>query len=99
MTYAELVKKVQKRAEYYGNKKVQQRQTEELLEAVRWAIFDALKSGEIVTLPGIGRLEVEVRAARHGTNPKTGQPITIPAHKVVRLRVARYLKETLNSKW
>jgi DNA-binding protein HU-beta len=41
------------------------------------------------TLPGIGKLLVQSRKARMGRNPKTGQPVPIPARKVVKFRVAK----------
>lgn len=47
-------------------------------------------------LPGIGMLEVKTRKARKGHNPRTGAAITIPACKVVRLRVAGSLKNAVN---
>jgi DNA-binding protein HU-beta len=41
------------------------------------------------TLPGIGKLLLRSRKARMGRNPKTGQPVAIPARKVVKFRVAK----------
>ncbi len=39
--------------------------------------------GEFV-LPGLGALKVRVRKARVARNPRTGEPIKVPAKKVVR---------------
>jgi DNA-binding protein HU-beta len=44
------------------------------------------------TLPGIGKLVLVNRKARMGRNPKTGEPIKIPAKKVVKFRVAKAAK-------
>lgn len=41
--------------------------------------------GEAV-LPGFGRMKLETRAPRKGHNPKTGEPINIPAKKVVKFK-------------
>lgn len=47
------------------------------------------------TLPGIGKLVLVNRAARMGRNPKTGEPIQIPAKRVVKFRVAKAAKEAI----
>jgi DNA-binding protein HU-beta len=47
------------------------------------------------TLPGIGKFVLVRRKARMGRNPKTSQPIPIPARKVVKFRVAKAFKESM----
>ncbi len=47
------------------------------------------------TLPGIGKLVLVNRKARMGRNPQTGQPIQIPARRVVRFRVAKAAKDAV----
>ena len=47
------------------------------------------------TLPGIGKLVLQNRKARVGRNPATGQPIQIPARKVVKFRVAKAAKDAI----
>ncbi len=47
------------------------------------------------TLPGLGKLVLQERAARMGRNPATGEPISIPAKKVVKFRVAKAAKEAI----
>jgi len=47
------------------------------------------------TLPGIGKLVLVNRKARMGRNPQTGQPIQIPARRVVRFRVAKAAKDSV----
>ena len=49
------------------------------------------------TLPGFGKLVLVNRAARMGRNPATGEPIHIPAKKVVKFRVAKAAKDALLS--
>ena len=46
-------------------------------------------------LPGIGKLVLVNRAARTGRNPATGQPIQIPAKKVLKIRVAKAAKDAI----
>jgi DNA-binding protein HU-beta len=44
-------------------------------------------------IPGLGRAVKAHRKARMGRNPKTGEPIKIPAKTVVRLRASKAFKE------
>ena len=46
-------------------------------------------------LPGLGKLVVVNRKARMGRNPKTGEPIRIPAKRVVRFRLSKVAKEAI----
>ncbi|MBM3832949.1 MAG: HU family DNA-binding protein [Verrucomicrobia bacterium] len=50
------------------------------------------------TLPGLGKLVLVNRKARVGRNPATGQPINIPAKKVVKFRVAKAAKDSILGK-
>ncbi|MDX2469803.1 MAG: HU family DNA-binding protein [SAR324 cluster bacterium] len=67
------------------------------LEAVTGGISSALTEGKSVTLVGFGTFSVADRAARDGRNPKTGEPIKIPAAKVAKFKVGKALKEAVNS--
>ncbi len=50
------------------------------------------------TLPGIGKLVLMNRKARMGRNPQTGEPIKIPAKRVVKFRVAKACKDAVLKK-
>jgi len=50
------------------------------------------------TVAGLGKLVLANRKARMGRNPQTGEPIKIPAKRVVRFRVAKALKDAVLSK-
>lgn len=56
---------------------------------------DLLGGGE-VSLPGVGKLKVTRLSARQGRNPRTGEPLAIPARKKVVLVMGKELKEALN---
>jgi len=58
------------------------------------AVRETKKSGMFV-MPGIGRLVRVERKARVGRNPATGEPIKIPAKKVVKFRVAKAVKDAI----
>jgi DNA-binding protein HU-beta len=44
-------------------------------------------------LSGLGTFEVVKRAKRQARNPRTGEPVAIKAHKAVKFRVAKSLKD------
>ena len=48
-----------------------------------------------VTLPGIGRLRLDERAARTGRNPQSGAPVEIPARTVVKFAATKTLREAV----
>ena len=50
------------------------------------------------TVPGLGKLVLSHRKARTGRNPQTGEPIKIPAKKVVKFRVAKVAKDAIVGK-
>ncbi|MCL1947615.1 MAG: HU family DNA-binding protein [Chitinivibrionia bacterium] len=60
------------------------------------AVKEALIKGESVQLIGFGSFEVAARAAKKGFNPKTKQPISIPASKAVKFKVGSALKDAVN---
>ena len=52
----------------------------------------------VFTIPGIGKLVLANRKARMGRNPQTGEPIKIPAKRVVKFRVAKAAKDAILKK-
>ena len=58
---------------------VSQAKANQMVNTVFDAITDALARGEEVRLTGFGTFRVSQRSARMGRNPRTGQPIQIPA--------------------
>ena len=58
------------------------------------AYNETAKTGEF-TIPGVGKLIKQERAARMGRNPATGQSIEIPAKTVVKFRLAKAAKDAV----
>ena len=48
--------------------------------------------GESTLVPGIGTFKVVARKARTGRNPKTGEPLAVPARNIVKFNMAATLK-------
>jgi DNA-binding protein HU-beta len=57
-----------------------------------------IKKGDKLAFPGFVTVKVQHRKARTGRNPQTGEPIKIPAKKVVKAVPAAALKGILASK-
>lgn len=89
MNKTELIAKI---AEGAGLSKVDAKKA---FDAAVKATVAALKKGEKVQVPGIITLAVEKRDARKGINPATKQAITIPAKKVVKVKVGSELAEAV----
>ena len=66
------------------------------VDAVFSSITNSLKGGNEVRLVGFGTFLITNRAATTGRNPRTGEPIEIPAKKVPKFRAGKSLKETVN---
>lgn len=52
----------------------------------------------VFVVPGFGRLVLANRKARMGRNPQTGEPIKIPAKRVVKFRLSKSLKDAVLGK-
>lgn len=65
----------------------------EWLKAISDVVQGAVKGGDEVTLPGIGKFSWVIKAARTGRNPRTGLPIQIPEKRVVTFTAAKELRD------
>lgn len=52
------------------------------------AVEATLRTGEHVSIPGLGKFTIQHMAERQGRNPKTGEALTIPARKKVKFKAA-----------
>ncbi len=68
------------------------------VDAVIETVKAALKKGDDVRLVGFGTFSVADRAATTGRNPRTGEPIKIPASKQPKFKAGKELKEAVNKK-
>ena len=53
----------------------------------------ALREHDEVTLQGIAKFSTKRREARNARNPRTGEPIAVPAKNVVQVKVAKPLAD------
>ena len=75
---------------------VTKKEAEKAVAAVLETVSDALAAGERVQLVGFGTFEVRTREARTGKNPRTGEPVAIPASKVPAFKAGKALKDVVN---
>ena len=77
-----------------GKTKLTKKQVAGVIEGLHvLAARETKKTGFVV--PGLGKLVLGHRKARMGRNPQTGEPIQIPAKRVVRFRVAKAMKDAI----
>ena len=66
------------------------------VDSVFDSITGALRSGSEVRLVGFGTFSVANRAATTGRNPRTGEPIHIPASRQPKFKAGKALKDAVN---
>ena len=73
------------------------KQSADLVESVIEHIAGSLENGEDVLISGFGKFQVKEKNSRNGRNPSTGEPMNIPARKVVTFKVSGNLKDKINN--
>ena len=91
MTKSDMVERLAAKAE------LTRPRAEELFDFLLNDITEALKRGEKVNISGFGTFTVSNRKARTGRNPKTGEPIEIPASRSAKFKAGKTLKEALGA--
>ena len=66
------------------------------LDAIASVITKEVSSGGAVTIPGVGKFYLRERPERMVRNPATGEQIKKEADKVVKVTVAKALKDAAN---
>ena len=87
MNKMELIQEVSERAG------LAKKDAEKALNALLDTVADTLANGDKVQLVGFGSFEPKAREARPGRNPKTKEPIEIPATKVPVFKAGKALKD------
>jgi DNA-binding protein HU-beta len=67
------------------------------LEAITSIITREVSQGGAVTLPGVGKIYCRERPERQVRNPATGETFTKEADKVVKMTIAKALKDSVNA--
>ena len=68
-----------------------------MVGAVFSAIADAIAQDEPVAIAGFGKFAGRGCAARRGCrNPRTGEPVAVPASKVLSFKRAKAIRDAVN---
>jgi DNA-binding protein HU-beta len=70
---------------------------EKAVNAFILVVQTAVAADDKVTLPGFGAWSRSQRSARTGRNPRTGEPVAIPASKAVKFSVGADFKKKVNT--
>jgi nucleoid DNA-binding protein len=92
MTKPELVRELAEDCE------LPRRQVAELIETMLEKMTAVLKKGDKVQLTPFGQFKVRNRPPRMARNPQTGEPVKVPAKRVMRFLPSRALKEAVGVK-
>ena len=66
------------------------------IDALTGIITNEVSNGGAVTLPGVGKIYCRERPERMVRNPATGEQIKKDADKVVKMTIAKALKDSVN---
>jgi len=90
MTKADLIDEVA------GIGGLSKRDAEQVVNTFFRSIVDSLREGQRVELRGFGTFNLRRRNARMGRNPKTGEPVQVPAKVVATFKPGKELRELVN---
>ena len=90
MNKTELISSIAEKAE------LTKKDAEAALKAFTETVEEVLASGDTIQIVGFGTFETRERAAREGRNPRTKEPLTIPASTVPVFKAGKELKEKVN---
>lgn len=91
MNKTEFVAAVAEKAE------ISKKDAEKAVKAFADVVTEELVRGGRVQLVGFGTFEVVERPERPGRNPKSKEPITIPASRVPKFKVGKPQKDQVNA--
>ncbi|MBD5654884.1 MAG: HU family DNA-binding protein, partial [Candidatus Eremiobacteraeota bacterium] len=69
----------------------------DIVEGMLEKITAVLKSGDKVQLTPFGQFKIRDRAARVARNPQTGEPVNVPAKRVLKFTAGKALKEAVGT--
>src|SRR3954464_12188908 len=91
MTKSELIEAIAARGE------LTKARAEMVVNCVFDAMTEALQAGEGIEIRGFGSFTVRPYKPYNGRNPRTGQPVPVPAKRLPFFKVGKELKELVNN--
>jgi nucleoid DNA-binding protein len=74
---------------------VKKRLASEFIDAFEEVVIDELSNSGNVKLVGFGTFDIVERKSKLARNIRTGEPVMVPARKVVVFKVGKFLKESI----
>jgi len=71
-------------------------QSAQIIDTLFELIKRTLENGEDVLISGLGKFSVKEKQPRKGRNPQTGEPMKLPAKKVVTFKCSAVLRARMN---
>ena len=91
MTRADLIDELSKAFRFT------ERESEYIITTIFETMTEALVRGEKVELRGFGSLRIRHRKPRAARNPKTGAAVDVPPKRVLKFKVGRELRRSVNT--
>ena len=77
---------------------ITQKAAHDVIDTFTSSVIDAMGQGKEISLVGFGNFSIGKVAARTGRNPKTQEPLQIPAYNQPKFKVGQKLKDAVNKK-
>lgn len=90
MTKAELIKEIATKTGFT------QKDVKVVMETMGEIVFNTLPVDEVKVMDGVTLYSEEV-AARVARNPRTGENVDVPAHKKVKCKLGKAIKDAVNA--
>ena len=77
---------------------ITQKAAHDVIDTFTSSVIDAMGQGKEISFVGFGNFSIGKVAARTGRNPKTQEPLQIPAYNQPKFKAGQKLKNAVNSK-
>ena len=86
-------------ADYISDKhSCTRKEARHIIDMFTSSVTSALAEGKEISLIGFGSFSTSKIPARDGRNPRTGQPLKVPAYNLVKFKVGQKMKNAVNKK-
>jgi|TARA_B100000959_G_C14850243_1_gene569852 integration host factor subunit beta len=94
MTKSELIEELSRKQPQLAYKDI-----ELAVKTVLEYMSSSLSNGERIEIRGFGSFSLHYRPARSGRNPKSGEPVALPAKYVPHFKPGKELRERVNNRY
>tara|TARA_B100001250_G_C19711088_1_gene749215 strand:- start:793 stop:1092 length:300 start_codon:yes stop_codon:yes gene_type:complete len=94
MTKSELIEALSRKQQQLAYKDI-----ELAVKTILEYMSSSLSNGERIEIRGFGSFSLHYRPARSGRNPKSGEPVSLPAKHVPHFKPGKELRERVNNRY